>query len=111
MTGFTDSLRAEVAGTGVRVMQVCPGPVATEFEAVAGNPLGRSLPRWAELSSAACASAAIAALDRNQALSVPGLVGWLAIHLGWWSPRPLVRAVLALGGRLLRRRLTAEENG
>ena len=104
VTGFTDSLRTELSGTGVRVVQVCPGPVATEFEAVAENPLGQSLPEWVELSSPACASAAIAALDRNRALTVPGVVGWGLIHLGWWSPRMITRWVLSGVGRMLRHR-------
>ena len=30
-TGFTAALRADCAGTGVVVSQVCPGPVATEL--------------------------------------------------------------------------------
>ncbi|MBO87436.1 MAG: short-chain dehydrogenase [Deltaproteobacteria bacterium] len=105
VTGLTESLRTEVAGTGIRVVQVCPGPVATEFEAGVESPLDRSLPGWVEQSSAACASAAIAALDRNRALTVPGVVGWLLVHLGWWSPRMLTRGVLSLLGRLLRREL------
>lgn len=107
VTGFTDSLRTELSGTGVRVVQVCPGPVATEFEAVAENPLDQEVPGFIELSSAACASAAIAAFDRNRALSVPGGAAWLMVHAGWWSPRMVARWVLSLVGRMMRRKLTA----
>ena len=39
VSGFNSSLRAELSGTGVIVSQLCPGPVATEFESVAGDPL------------------------------------------------------------------------
>ncbi|MBC8072095.1 MAG: SDR family NAD(P)-dependent oxidoreductase, partial [Deltaproteobacteria bacterium] len=35
VTGLSDALRAELAGTGVSVTQVLPGPVATEFLGVA----------------------------------------------------------------------------
>ena len=105
VTGFTDSLRTELSGTGVRVVQVCPGPVATEFEAVAENPLDQSVPGFLELSSEACASAAIAALDRNRALTVPGVAAWLMIHMGWWTPRAVARLFLALAGRGMRARI------
>ncbi len=44
VTAFTEGLRLEMIGTGVVVSQVCPGPVKTEFEDVAGNPLGRPVP-------------------------------------------------------------------
>jgi short-subunit dehydrogenase len=107
VTGFTDSLRTELGGTGVHVVQVCPGPVATEFEEVAGNPLGQSVPGFVELSASQCASAAIAALDRNRALTVPGSVAWLLVHGGWWSPRVVARAVLTLVGRVMRKKLSA----
>lgn len=105
VTGFTDSLRTELAGTGVRVTQVCPGPVATEFEAVAGNATGMKVPALLELSPAACASATIAAFDRDRALSVPGAAAWVLIHSGWWTPRVVLRWVSSLGGRMLRKRL------
>jgi len=107
VTGFTESLRAEMRGTGVRVVQVCPGPVATEFETVAGNPLDRGVPGFVEQSASDCAAGCIAAMDRNRALSVPGVVAWLLVHGGWWSPRVLSRWVLSLVGRLLRRKLIA----
>jgi len=35
--GFSESLRADLAGTGVVVTQVCPGPVDSEFDRVAGT--------------------------------------------------------------------------
>src|SRR5262249_8297982 len=32
---FTEAISAESAGTGVRILALCPGPVRTEFQAVA----------------------------------------------------------------------------
>ena len=105
VTGFTEALRSELGGTGVRVVQVCPGPVATEFEAVAGNPTDRKAPDFINLSAQACASASIAALDRDRALTVPGITAWLLIHTGWWSPVVIRRAVMSLVGRFARKEL------
>src|SRR5262249_24103418 len=34
---LSEGLRAELAGTGVSVTALCPGPVATEFQEVAGR--------------------------------------------------------------------------
>src|SRR5262245_30878299 len=47
-TGFTEALRSDLAGTGVVVTQVCPGPVATEFEQNIGNFTGVKQPSIVE---------------------------------------------------------------
>ncbi len=36
---FAEALAEEVRGYGIRVCALCPGPTATEFQAVAGEPL------------------------------------------------------------------------
>lgn len=107
VTGFTECLRVELHGTGVVVSQVCPGPVATEFEEVAGNPTGQKVPGFLELSAQACAAEALAAFRRGQALCVPGRAAWLLIGLGRISPRWLTRLVLSPVGTFTRRRLLA----
>ncbi len=38
VTSFSEALRAELRGTGVRVCTLCPGPVHTEFQEVASRP-------------------------------------------------------------------------
>ena len=37
MDGFSEALRADLTGTGVVVTQVCPGPVDSEFDQLAGS--------------------------------------------------------------------------
>lgn len=58
---FTEALWAETISTNVRVTAVCPGPIATEFFAVAGTkPVGKPLP------VAVPVTAAFAAIERRK---------------------------------------------
>ena len=101
VTGFTECLRCEVAGFGVTVSQVCPGPVPTEFEAIAENPLEHSVPSFLEISAEHCARESLRGFAKGKALIVPG---WRAKFLLWFSrlsPRPLTRFVLSLGSKTL----------
>lgn len=107
VTAMTESLRAEVAGRGLRVVQLCPGPVATEFEQVAGNPTGQRVPAAVELSAQACAAAGLRAIDRDQAVAVPGLLAALGIWAGAATPRWLLRPAYALLARATRARFSA----
>ena len=77
------------------VTQLCPGPVATEFEEVAGNTTGHKAPSFVELQPRDCASAGLAAFRRGAAMCVPGLLARLVIGIGRLTPRWLTR--LALG--------------
>ena len=111
VTAFSESLRAELSGTGVVITQLCPGPVATEFEQIAGNPTGQAVPAFVQLDAAACARAGIRALERGQALVIPGFFARLAILTGAASPRWVLRVLYAVGGRMMRRRLTGRDEG
>jgi short-subunit dehydrogenase len=104
VTGFTEGLRLDLAGTGVRVTQVCPGPVATEFNDTVGNFTGMSPPGLVEISAERCARAAIRGLDRGRALVVPGLLIRLILFLGTKTPRFILRLFYAPVARLLRKK-------
>jgi len=81
--GFFDSLRAELAGSGVSVTIVCPDFVVSEIHRRAlgpdGRPLGKSPVRESKImSTAACARAIVAAARRRKRLvllSARGRVG------------------------------------
>ena len=102
VTGFTESLRLDLAGTGVTVTQVCPGPVRTEFVDTLGNFTGHDAPSFIQISAAHCARASIRALERGRALVVPGIVPRLLMLLNALSPRWLMRLVYTPVGRRLR---------
>src|ERR1700693_2408503 len=62
VAGFSEALRADLSGTGVTVTQVCPGPVESEFDKVAGSPGGMigTPPRFFRITAAQCAQEALA---------------------------------------------------
>ena len=93
ISAFSESLRMELSGAGICVTQVCPGPVATNFEKVAGNPTGRSVPAFVERSAARCAQEALSGFYRGRAMVVPGrFASWL-IALGRIMPAWVLRLV------------------
>ena len=104
VTSFTESLRSEMAGSGVVVSQVCPGPVATEFEAVAGNPVGMNYNWMLEISAERCAREALSGFAKGRALIMPGWLSTLLVLSGAWSPRWVLRLSYCWIGRWLRGR-------
>ncbi|MBT3218997.1 MAG: SDR family oxidoreductase [Proteobacteria bacterium] len=104
VTSFTESLRSELVGTGVVVSQVCPGPVATEFEAVAGNPVDMNYNWLLEISADRCARETLAGFSRGRALIMPGWIATLLVLAGAWSPRWVLRLSYRWIGRWLRKK-------
>jgi short-subunit dehydrogenase len=94
LSGWSDALRAELAGRGIGVLLACPGPVATEFSA---HTLEDKLPPPKDLkavSPAACARLIVAALRRRRPEIVIGGGGKLLLTLNRLFPR-LVDRVMA----------------
>jgi short-subunit dehydrogenase len=74
VAGFSEALRADLEGTGVTVTQLCPGPVDSEFDQVAGSVggLAGAPPQFFRISAAQCAREALAGFERGDALVFPG---------------------------------------
>jgi short-subunit dehydrogenase len=70
--GFSQSLRHELAGTGVKVQVVLPGATATNFWKTAGRPV-ESLPREIVMSAEDMVDAALSGLDRGEFVTIPAL--------------------------------------
>jgi short-subunit dehydrogenase len=104
VTGFTEGLCADLAGTGVVVTQVCPGPVKTEFEQTMGNSTGAKVPAFVEISAEHCARAAVGAFDRGRAMVVPGITMKILMLFNALSPRFVRRAFAGLLGRYVRKK-------
>jgi short-subunit dehydrogenase len=91
--GFSEALRADLAGTGVVVTQVCPGPVDSEFDQVAGTAGGMTggPPQFLRISAARCAREALAGFDRGAPLVFPGRAYRAMMRLVPLLPRGLQR--------------------
>jgi short-subunit dehydrogenase len=103
-TGFSEALLADLAGTGVTVTQVCPGPVATEFEQQIGNFTGQKAPGMLEISAERCARSAVRALDRRRAMVIPGFWMKVVMLVNGLSPRFLRRVFAGIVGRIARKK-------
>jgi short-subunit dehydrogenase len=108
VSGFSEGLRLDLAGTGVVVTQVCPGPVATEFNDHLGNPTGQDPPSLLVISARACARAAVRAFSRRRALLIPGFWMGLIVPLGMYSPRWVLRLFWWPMARMLRKKQLAK---
>ncbi|HEV2370554.1 MAG TPA: SDR family oxidoreductase [Streptosporangiaceae bacterium] len=91
--GFSEALRADLAGTGVVVTQVCPGPVDSEFDQVAGTVGGMAggPPQFLRITAAECARQAVAGFERGAALVFPGRAYRTAMAMLPLMPRGLQR--------------------
>jgi short-subunit dehydrogenase len=92
VTSFTEAIHEEVRGTGVRVLALCPGFTRTEFQDRGGFET-QHIPKAAWQTPERVVEEALAALERNRAIAVPGFQNKLAASLAHLAPRALVRRV------------------
>ncbi|MBO0754223.1 MAG: SDR family oxidoreductase [Bradyrhizobiaceae bacterium] len=74
VAGFSEALRADLAGTGVTVTEVCPGPVDSEFDQVAGSAGGMvgGPAQSLRIDAEQCAREAVAGFEQGEARVFPG---------------------------------------
>ena len=97
VTSFSEALRAELHGTGVSVCALCPGPVATEFQEVASRPSHKVKPgpgpEFLQVSVEQVVRDALAALEADRPVVIPGFAMKLAIFVSRIMPMPVLRAL------------------
>jgi short-subunit dehydrogenase len=106
VNSFSEALRAELRGTGLSVIALCPGPVHTEFGEIAKRP-GREPERGPEFVYASVEHVvrdALAALEADRPLVIPGL----AMKIGMFLVRITPMSILRWASRF--RRNAAERN-
>lgn len=97
--GFFDSLRIELWGSGVDVLMVAPGPVATGMQDHRLGPDGRPqavgprMDRRDAMSAEACAERIVRAMERREREVVMTWRGKLGLVLKLFAPRVLDRMV------------------
>ena len=95
---FSEALAQELVATGVRVLAVCPGPIATGFFADKKPDLARN-----DMDNPkAIVEEVLRAFDRGKRVLVPGK---LSVRLGAFSARVFPRAVMAQVGESVVRKL------
>ena len=98
VTSFSEALRAELRGTGVSVCALCPGPVQTEFQEVARRQgvQPRLGPKFVVVPVEQVVRDALAALESDQPLVIPGFAMKFVMFLSRLMPMPLLRLVFRL---------------
>ncbi|MEV2216289.1 SDR family oxidoreductase [Streptomyces sp. NPDC050997] len=95
---FTQGAARDMAGSGVRLMALCPGFVRTEFHERAGMGTD-NIPGWMWLDADKLVAAALADLARGKSLSIPdprykALMGLVKV-----TPRSLLGGISSKTGR------------
>src|SRR5690625_1946719 len=98
VVSFYEGLDAGLAGTGVRIMALCPGFVRTEFHSRAGIEMS-TMPSAMWLSVDQVVDTGLRDLAAGKAVSVPGLQYKALTAASRMIPRGLARAVAGRVGR------------
>ena len=96
VTSFSESIYEELRGTGVKVQALCPGFTRTEFQARAEVNTS-NIPEAAWMSAEDVVDASLRALERDQAVCIPGTPNKAALVVTGILPRGIVRRLM---GRL-----------
>lgn len=89
VNSFSEALRAEVAGKGISVCSLCPGPIHTEFSEVAqrpGKPPQPGAPESVYVSASDVAAAGLSAIENDRPLVIPGGVMKVAMFIARLTP-------------------------
>jgi short-subunit dehydrogenase len=95
---YTHALRGELRPAGVTVTALCPGPVETGFAEAAGmapDEFSASVPKVMLVTPYEVARTAVAAMDADKAVVIPGAANRLTAAAGWLAPRSVLVPMVA----------------
>ncbi|WP_328494482.1 SDR family oxidoreductase [Streptomyces sp. NBC_00414] len=95
---FTQGVAKDLAGSGVRLMALCPGFVRTEFHERAGMGTD-NIPNWMWLDADKVVAAALADLARGRSLSIPDPRYKALMGVAKVTPRSLLSGISSKTGR------------
>jgi short-subunit dehydrogenase len=103
VNSLSEALRAELRGSGVIVTALCPGPVDTEFQEVARRP-GQKVkpgpgPEFLQVTVEQVVREALATLEADRPLVIPGFAMKLVMFLVRLTPMPVLRFLLRLSAK------------
>jgi len=99
VNSFSEALRIELHGSGVRVLALCPGPVETEFGQVASRENSKrkfAPPAFLCVNKTDVVRETLTALARGRGRIIPGLMVRLPMLLAESTPRWILRLVFNL---------------
>src|SRR5262249_46743733 len=92
---FTEALHGELADRGIRVTALCPGPVATEFQARAGSPPDGTVERAIlALPAQRVAEIGYRGFIRGERVVIAGTGNRIAVFFLRITPRALLLSVM-----------------
>jgi short-subunit dehydrogenase len=92
---FSEALSQELAGKGVSVTALCPGPVPTGFQARAGMSADLTkLMKYAQTSPQAVAEAAYKGMMSGRRVVMPSFADWVSASAAALTPRGLLLPVI-----------------
>lgn len=91
---FSEALNSELAGTGVTVTALCPGPTSTGFQSRAQMEESRLVRGREIMDSGTVAQAAYAGLMRGRPVIVPGASNWLTTIMPRFLPRRIMPGIV-----------------
>ena len=89
---FSEALHEEWKSRGIRVTALCPGPTATEFGSVAGFGKDGAFAKYS-VDAPSVVTAGLAALDKGQAIAIPGLLNKFSAQGHRLLPRGMLRRI------------------
>ncbi len=91
---FSEALTEETRGNGVTVTALCPGPTASGFQAAAEMELSPLVANRKLPTSAEVAAFGVKAMERGDAVAIPGVMNKVMAESVRFSPRFVTRRIV-----------------